>query len=95
MYVVLLFFKPSFPLSFQALKSYKLDVEVDEKYHPKIIGRRGALITTIRKKHDVNIQFPDKGSENQSIITITGYQSNAEGARDEILQIVKDYVSTH
>jgi len=75
----------------RALKSYKLDVEVDEKYHPKIIGRRGALITTIRKKHDVNIQFPDKGSENQSIITITGYQSNAEGARDEILQIVKDY----
>jgi predicted PilT family ATPase len=72
------------------LKSFKLTVEVDEKYHPKIIGRRGALITGIRKKHDVNIQFPDKGGENQNLITITGYQENAEGARDEILGIVRD-----
>ncbi|XP_005104751.1 vigilin [Aplysia californica] len=73
------------------LKSFKLTVEVDEKYHPKIIGRRGNLITAIRKKHDVNVQFPEKGSEDQNLITITGYQENAEATRDEILKIVKDY----
>ncbi|XP_059138756.1 vigilin-like [Physella acuta] len=73
------------------LKSFKLTVEVDEKYHPKIIGRKGNVISGIRKNHDVNIQFPDKGSENPSLISITGYQQNAEAAKDEILKIVKSY----
>lgn len=36
---------------------------VDPKFHPKIIGRKGAVISQIRKDHDVNIQFPDKGDE--------------------------------
>lgn len=73
------------------LRSFKLTFEVHEKYHPKIIGRKGSKISQIRKKHDVNIQFPDRGSENQSIITITGYQQAAEAARDEILSIVKEF----
>lgn len=38
---------------------------VDPKFHPKIIGRKGAVISQIRKDHDVNIQFPDKGDEDQ------------------------------
>ena len=66
---------------------------MDEKYHPKIIGRRGALITQIRKKHDVNVQFPEKGSDNQGQISIIGYQANTEACRDEILGIIKEYVS--
>lgn len=46
-------------LLFQALRSFKLTVTVDPKYHPKIIGRKGAVITQIRTEHEVNIQFPD------------------------------------
>lgn len=38
---------------------------VDPKFHPKIIGRKGAVISQIRKDHDVNVQFPDKGDEDQ------------------------------
>lgn len=38
---------------------------MDPKYHPKIIGRKGAIITNIRTEHDVNIQFPEKNDENQ------------------------------
>ena len=54
------------PLShLQALRSFKLSVTVDPKYHPKIIGRKGAVITQIRLEHDVNIQFPDKDDGNQ------------------------------
>lgn len=49
----------------QALRSFKLTITVDPKYHPKIIGRKGAIITTIRTEHDVNIQFPEKNDENQ------------------------------
>ncbi len=40
-------------------------LSVDSKYHPKIIGRKGAVISQIRKDYDVNVQFPDKGDEQQ------------------------------
>ncbi|XP_028650653.1 high density lipoprotein binding protein a isoform X2 [Erpetoichthys calabaricus] len=72
----------------RALRSFKLTISVDPKYHPKIIGRKGAVITQIRTEHDVNIQFPDKNDENQDQITITGYEKNAEAARDSIMRIV-------
>lgn len=42
--------------------------------------------------YDVNVQFPDRNDENQSRITITGYEENAIRARDHILQIVKEWV---
>lgn len=96
-------------------KSFKVEVHVDPVYHPKIIGKRGAVITKIRANHNVQIQFPDRenGSRSQSaqpiaasdgtvspvtgsstsaesdLIVISGYQANAESARDEILALVK------
>ncbi|NP_001006854.1 vigilin [Xenopus tropicalis] len=74
----------------RALRSFKLAVSVDPKFHPKIIGRKGAVISLIRSDHDVNIQFPDKNDENQDQIIITGYERNTESARDAILHIVGD-----
>ncbi|KAM3931679.1 vigilin [Leptodactylus fuscus] len=74
----------------RALRSFKLGISVDPKYHPKIIGRKGAVISQIRTEHDVNIQFPDKNDENQDQITITGYEKNTEAAREAIMQIVGD-----
>uniref|UniRef100_A0A2K6UPQ1 Vigilin n=1 Tax=Saimiri boliviensis boliviensis TaxID=39432 RepID=A0A2K6UPQ1_SAIBB len=74
----------------RALRSFKLSVTVDPKYHPKIIGRKGAVITQIQLEHDMNIHFPDKddGSQPQDQITITGYEKNPEAARDAIWRIV-------
>ncbi|KAM4041294.1 vigilin [Anomaloglossus baeobatrachus] len=74
----------------RALRSFKLVISVDPKYHPKIIGRKGAVISQIRTEHDVNIQFPDKNDENQDQITITGYEKNTESAKEAIMQIVGD-----
>ncbi|XP_071373677.1 high density lipoprotein binding protein a isoform X2 [Centroberyx affinis] len=81
----------------RALRSFKLTITVDPKYHPKIIGRKGAIITTIRTEHDVNIQFPEKNDENQLAavspqdqITITGYEHKATAARDAIQAIVDE-----
>lgn len=74
----------------RALRSFKLTITVDPKYHPKIIGRKGAIITTIRTEHDVNIQFPEKNDENQDQITITGYEHKAIAARDAIQGIVDE-----
>lgn len=74
------------------LRSFKLTVEVDPKYHTKIIGRRGAVVSEIRKNHDVQIQFPEREDSNENIIVIIGYEKNTITARDEILKIVKDLV---
>ncbi|XP_052832875.1 vigilin [Octopus bimaculoides] len=71
------------------LRSYKLEVEVDSQYHPKIIGRKGAVISKIRSDHDVNIQFPER-NEVQNVITITGYENNANLAKKAILEIVHE-----
>lgn len=72
----------------RALRSYKLTLSVDPKYHPKIIGRKGAVISQIRKDHDVNVQFPDKGDEQQALIVIWGYERNVEEAKAAIEQMV-------
>ncbi|XP_048844381.1 high density lipoprotein binding protein a [Brienomyrus brachyistius] len=74
----------------RALRSFKLTISVDPKYHPKIIGRKGAIITQIRNEHDVNIQFPEKNDENQDQITITGYERNTISARGAIQAIVDE-----
>lgn len=47
---------------FQEAKSFEIKVDVNPEYHPKIIGRRGAVITKLRDDFDVNIQLPKKGS---------------------------------
>lgn len=44
------------------MRSFALQVEVPSEYHPKIIGKKGAVITKIRKDHDVQITFPKKGT---------------------------------
>lgn len=43
------------------LKSFSLTLEVNPEYHPKIIGKRGTVISKIRADHDVQINFPKKG----------------------------------
>uniref|UniRef100_A0A4D5R9H2 Vigilin n=1 Tax=Scolopendra viridis TaxID=118503 RepID=A0A4D5R9H2_SCOVI len=72
------------------LRTFQLKVEVDPRHHPKIIGRKGAVISKIRQEHEVQIQFPDKGDPEENIITITGYEKNAEAARDDIIRIVQE-----
>jgi len=72
----------------RALRNFQLRVEVDPKHHPKIIGRKGTVISKIRQDHDVNIQFPDRGESDENDIIITGYEKNTEAARDAILDIV-------
>ncbi|XP_058479525.1 vigilin [Solea solea] len=74
----------------RALRSFKVTMSVDPKFHPKIIGRKGAVISQIRKDHDVSIQFPDKGDEQQDVIVISGYERNVEEARQSIQQLVAE-----
>ena len=75
------------------LKSYEIKLDIKPEYHPKIIGKRGAVITKLRDDYDVNIQLPRKESPEDSIITITGYEKNALAAKEAIQKIVGDFVS--
>ncbi|XP_037085913.1 vigilin-like [Pollicipes pollicipes] len=72
------------------LRSFTLQMRVNPDYHPKIIGRKGAVISKIRMDHEVNVQFPPKDSEEPDLITITGYEEKARAAEEAIRQIVGD-----
>jgi len=71
-------------------RSHRVTLNVSQEYHPKIIGRRGAVVSKIRDEFGVNIQFPQKEDEDPTLITITGYEGKCEEARDAILQITGD-----
>lgn len=67
-------------------------MEVNPDYHPKIIGRRGAVVMKIRQDHDVQINLLKKGEPNDNIITITGYEENCHKAQEDIMKIVSELV---
>lgn len=72
------------------LKSYEVKLEVPAEYFPKIIGKRGAIINKIRDDHGVQINLPPRNSEDESTITIVGYQDKAEKAAEVIMKIVNE-----
>jgi len=74
-------------------RSFQVSLTVNPEYHPKIIGRGGAVITKLRDDFKVNIQLPKRESDDNETITITGLEADAEAARDEILKIVGQYES--
>lgn len=70
------------------LRAFELTFEVDPEWHPKIIGRRGAVINKIRGDHGVQIIFPKKEEEVDNVIKIQGYEEAAHAAKADILKIV-------
>lgn len=70
------------------LQSFSLTLTVDPEFHPKIIGKKGNVISKIREDYKVQITLPKRGDPEEHIITITGLEKNAIDARDHILDIV-------
>lgn len=75
------------------LRSFEVQCSVNPEYHPKIIGRGGAVITKLRDDYKVQIQLPKKDDDASDVITITGLEADAEAAKDAILKIVGQYES--
>ena len=65
------------------------------KYHPNIIGKRGATINKIREEHDVRIQLPEKDHSHSQDIVIIGYEHQVHSAKEAILKIVRELVSEY
>lgn len=49
------------------LRSFSIEIDVNPDYHPKIIGKKGAVISKIRADNVVQITFPKKGLHWKSI----------------------------
>ena len=71
--------------------SFVVRVCVAPEYHPKIIGRKGAVITKLRDDFKVKILLSKKEGDSQEEITITGLEENAKAAKKKILKIVGQY----
>lgn len=74
------------------LRAFTLTFDVDSKWHPKIIGRRGAVVNKIREDHGVQVRFPNRETDEaeRNTITIQGYEQSAEAAKVDVLKIVND-----
>lgn len=73
------------------LRQFELVINVAAEYHPKLIGRKGAVITKLREAHGVNIQVPPSGNtddEKSNQIRIIGYEQNCMEAKEAISAII-------
>eukprot|EP01135_Chromosphaera_perkinsii_P002133 Nk52_evm67s217 gene=Nk52_evmTU67s217 len=74
-------------------RNFKMEVLVDRKFHPNIIGKQGQTINRIRDESGANVKVPskDKGSD---VILIIGYKKNCEYAKEQILELVQEQKNT-
>lgn len=68
--------------------------KVNPEYHYLVIGKGGAVITKIRTEFGVQINLPKRGEPDDDIITVQGYEDKAHQAKDAIMAIVHELVST-
>lgn len=69
-----------------------MTISVDPKYHPNIIGKKGAKINKIRESHGVRIQLPERDGATADEIVIMGYEHQVKAAEADILKIVQELV---
>ncbi|CAG0883419.1 unnamed protein product [Cyprideis torosa] len=74
-------------------KSFNVKVKVPAKYHPKIIGRKGANVMRLRNQFGVNIQIPGKDDPEPDMIVVTGYEAKAYEAKEEIEKMIDELES--
>lgn len=75
-------------------RSFELKFKVEPEYHPLVIGKGGAVITKIRTDFGVQINLPKRGEPDDDIITIQGYEDKALQAKEAIMAIVHQLVSS-
>jgi len=76
---------------YQLENKVTIEVNVPQKYHVAIIGKKGANSQKISEEFDVEIQFPaktDKGGDVSDIITISGLSEDCEKAKQAMLDLV-------
>jgi len=76
------------------LRAFELVMNVPAEYHPKLIGRKGAVIQKLRDQYSVNIQVPPSSTspdeERSNQIRLIGYEQNCMHAKEAIESIIRE-----
>ncbi|EGW13896.1 Vigilin [Cricetulus griseus] len=79
----------------RTLRNFRQTFSLDPKYHSKIFGNKGILISQICTEYNVTVHFPKKGvNPAQDQITISGSKDNILGARDAIMKMLRKIEKT-
>lgn len=70
-----------------------LEVKIDHRIHPRIIGQKGRNIKRIMEQFKVDIRFPRESDEDKDIIFISGAEDDIEDCKDHLLNIEEEFVS--
>ncbi|RNA31863.1 vigilin-like isoform X1 [Brachionus plicatilis] len=72
-----------------------IEVSIERKHHPAVIGAKGMNTNRISSDFKVNIQFPARPAENseehdprQDVFTISGLKENCENAKQALLDLI-------
>ena len=72
-----------------------LDVKVDRRIHPRIIGAKGRGVRKIQDDFKVELRFP-RQNDDPDMITISGAEDDCYDCKDHLLNIEEEFVSvTH
>lgn len=78
-------------------KTYRVELMMNPKFFPKIIGPKGSTISKLREKHGVEIVLPRQqhhsGANEDEIVVIMGYQEKADRCKEEISKMVSQLKS--
>lgn len=76
------------------LRNFFIVVEVPNKYHSKLIGKKGSMINKLRVDYDVQIQVPptniSPNDEKAHQIRLIGYEEKCHKAKEFIDSMVKE-----
>jgi len=76
------------------LRQFEMILEVPNKHHPKLIGRKGAVIQKLREDYGVNINVPpsstDAEDEKSNQIKLIGYEHKCVKAKAAIEEMIRE-----
>ena len=80
------------PFNFQEDQT-TIEVDIDPRVHRRLIGARGASIHRVMDQFKVDIRFPRSDNPNGPV-AISGAPDNVDDAKDHLLILEEEYVST-
>ena len=69
-----------------------LDVRVDRRIHPRIIGQKGRGVRKIQDDFKVDLRFP-RTNDDPDVIVISGNEDDVYDCKDHLLNIEEEFVS--
>lgn len=72
-----------------------VEVDIDHRIHPRIIGKQGRAVRKLMEDYEVDIRFPRSDGGNPNIVTITGAEDAVQDCKDHLLNLQEEFVSSY